>query len=45
MYTYTMKEQMYRAGQYKSKTPPVCTLYWDEQDWIDWIDRNGKWLP
>ena len=39
------KEQMYLKGWYRFKVPPVHTTHWDDQDWINWIDNNGEWLP
>lgn len=39
----TKKVQKYRNGEYKVKPPPVSTVWWNEYDWIKWIDKHGKW--
>ncbi len=36
---------MYRRGYYQFEVPPVHTAYWGKQDWINWIDGHGQWLP
>ena len=39
------KEEMYLRGWYRFEVPPVHNTLWSDQDWINWIDRNGEWLP
>lgn len=38
--TREMREA-YNAGRYKFKVPPVCTYYWDADDWIRFINAHG----
>jgi uncharacterized C2H2 Zn-finger protein len=40
----TEKVHKYREGKYLVKPPPVSTIWWNEYDWIKWIDKEGKWL-
>ena len=37
------KTKAYRAGCYLMPVPPVTTLAWSEQDWINFVDNSGKW--
>ena len=39
----TKKLKAYRAGLWAVKVPPVCTVYWDDAAWIDWIDKCNGW--
>ncbi len=41
---YLRKRELYNYGRWACPVPPVCTAYWDEQAWINWIDSKGKWL-
>ena len=41
--TRDQKVTKYRNGEYKVKPPPVCTVWWNEYDWIKFIDRDGVW--
>lgn len=34
-----------RAGHYLMPVPPVCHVSWTEQDWVNFIDNRGQWLP
>jgi hypothetical protein len=44
MFTEEEKLTKYRAGLYKMPVPPVCTILWIEENWIEYIDREGVWL-
>ena len=44
-YTPEQMLEMYNAGHYIFPAPPVCTAYWDDSDWIAFIDRSGRWTP
>lgn len=33
----------FRRGEYVFKAPPVCTTFWDEDDWVNYIDINNWW--
>lgn len=37
------KIELYRAGLYSLPVPPVHTTYWTEKDWINFIDKYGRW--
>jgi hypothetical protein len=37
------KLEAYRAGHYEFLAPPVPHARWTEQDWIRYIDHNGRW--
>lgn len=39
------KRKLYRAGRYSFPVPPVHHSLWTEDNWIDYIDRYGKWWP
>jgi hypothetical protein len=39
------KRELYHTGQYVFKAPPVCTAYWNDKSWIDWIDSCEGWRP
>lgn len=39
------KRELYRAGHYKFKCPPVHHSGWGENDWIRYIDAHGGWFP
>lgn len=34
----------YKAGHYSCEVPPVCTMQWDTDAWIRWIDSHGFWF-
>lgn len=42
-YTYEQKVEMYKAGTYKFEVPPVCTVPWDVDSWIRFIDACDGW--
>jgi hypothetical protein len=42
--TKEKKLELYRAGLYRFKAPPVCCRLWNESDWITFIDAYGGWL-
>ena len=37
------KLEAYKAGHYMFPAPPVCSFYWNDDDWIRYIDSCGKW--
>ena len=37
------KRRRFRAGEYRFKAPPVCTVFWGEGDWIKWVDACEGW--
>ena len=38
------KQEAYRENRYQIPAPPVYTGNWEEEDWIRFIDANGRWL-
>jgi hypothetical protein len=36
--------EMYDKGLYTFPPPPVCSAYWNRQDWINYISLCGKWI-
>ena len=38
------KLNLYRAGQYKFPAPSGPTAFWNDQDWINYVDTHGRWL-
>jgi len=42
--TYSDKVKLYNDGSYLMPAPPVCTGAWDQDNWIKFIDINGKWV-
>jgi len=36
--------QEHPKQSYSMEVPPVPTNLWQEDDWITWIDRHGKWI-
>lgn len=38
------KVAAYRRGLYSFTVPPVCTVAWDEDAWINYIDKHGAWM-
>ena len=42
--TYKEKQTLYREGDYEFPPPPVCHANWDEESWINFIDKEGRWL-
>lgn len=38
------KLEAYRQGKYIMPTPPVDTKLWSDQDWVNFIDREGDWI-
>ena len=48
MITYETKLQVFGQGhpQWDAKfpSPGVHTTLWDAQDWIRWVDKNGRWI-
>lgn len=32
----------YRTGDYKFNSPPVCTVYWDELAWINYVTFDDE---
>lgn len=38
------KLEAYRQGKYIMPTPPVGTKLWSDQDWVNFIDRDGSWI-
>ena len=39
------KAEMYYRGWYRFKVPPVHHTFWPDDNWINWIDHHGEWLP
>jgi hypothetical protein len=39
--TQDEKRKAYREGRYNCEVPPVCTAYWNEDDWIRFIEETG----
>lgn len=37
------KEEHFRLGKYECPVPPVSYQQWTTQDWINYIDSEGKW--
>ena len=35
------KKQLFRKNSYLFNVPPVPTVQWNEDNWINYIDRNG----
>lgn len=42
--TDDQKRELLRKGAYACPVPPVTTVLWNEDAWIRFIDRDGKWL-
>lgn len=38
------KYELFMLGMYTCPVPPVNTMLWKSQDWIDWIDNKGEWI-
>lgn len=38
------KHCLFELGMYYFNPPPVLTTRWTNQDWINYIDNNGKWM-
>ena len=38
-------EALHEEGDYDFMfpAPPVCTIKWTDNDWVDYVDLNGKW--
>ena len=39
--TLDEKRKAYRDGRYNCEVPPVSTAYWNEDDWIRFIEKTG----
>ena len=37
------KLRKYIANEYSIPAPPVGTTWWGAQDWIRYIDKEGRW--
>ena len=39
-------EALHEEGDYDFMfpAPPVCTVKWTDNDWVDYVDLNGKWF-
>ncbi|ASL24396.1 hypothetical protein vBAspPH44_13 [Alteromonas phage vB_AspP-H4/4] len=42
--TNANKVWLYRKGYYQIPAPPVQTVHWTEEDWINFIDSKGIWF-
>lgn len=40
---YEIKRKLYEAGAYRMPAPDVCTVNWDVDSWIKFIDQCGIW--
>ncbi len=44
--TITGKRALYDAGAYAFNPPPVCSVQWDRDAWVRYIDGGGgRWIP
>ncbi len=43
--TEEQKAELYDAGKYVMKVPPVFTGNWDRAAWIAWVDGCHGWRP
>ena len=41
--TREQKRDLYRAGRYAYRPPPVATVHWSEDAWINHVQRTGWW--
>ena len=41
--TYQQKLEKYKKGEYLFPAPPVCTVRWDDDAWIKYIDGHKGW--
>lgn len=37
------KMEAYKGGHYKFNCPPVSTNFWNDNDWINYIDAYNGW--
>lgn len=39
------KLRLFHSGRYLFKPPPVCHALWTPDDWVHYIDSDGRWMP
>lgn len=43
--SHAIKLALLADGRYVFKCQPVTTYYWDDNDWVAWVDACKGWRP
>ncbi len=38
------RRMAYKAGQYKFRAPDVCSVRWDDEAWMNWVQFDNPEL-